>query len=85
MRLLKVAMPMALIIAMVVGCATNVNSRMTVQSHRDEIDSLLKKLLHVNTKVGDMDVLAEPSIETRQDVHDALLRIANQAPNQGPR
>lgn len=80
MRFIKVATLIAIFVTMAIGCATNVNNRMNVQNHRDDIDSLLKKLLPVKTEEGGTVVIEGPSIETQRDVHDSLLRIANQTP-----
>jgi HEAT repeat protein len=76
MRLIKVATLIAILMAMVVGGV----HRMSRQGHRNEIDSLLKRLSLVVAKEGNNVFTTAPSIETQQDVHDSLLRIADQTP-----
>lgn len=78
MRLIRITTHITIIVVMFVGCATHVNNHTKEQSHRDEIDSLLKSLLQVDAKDGNTTITTAPSIQTQQDVHDSLLRIANQ-------
>src|SRR6185503_6488446 len=80
MRLIRMAAHITIIVAMFVGCTTHGNNNAEAQSHRDDIDSLLKSLLQVDTKEGNRTVTEAPSIQTQQDVHDSLLTIANQTP-----
>jgi PBS lyase HEAT-like repeat len=71
---------LAVTVVMLVGCTTQINSGAKTQSLRNDIDSLLKRLIPVDTNEGGMTGKAVPSIETQQNVHDSLLSIAGQTP-----
>ena len=80
MRFIKVMMPIAVISAVFIGCYTHPNNNAKVQSHGDEIDSLLERLRPVKTYEEATTRTEVPNIETQQNIQDSLMSIAEQTP-----
>jgi HEAT repeat protein len=80
MRLIKIMTHIAVISTVFIGCHTYSTNNAKVQSHRDEIDSLLERLRPAETYEEATTRKEALSIETQQNVQDSLMSIAKQTP-----